>query len=233
VLDFDASTSADKAASERATETIKADGVDITTRSEKADTLEEAIVAEATKGYGLLVIGREPVTNGNGFDTQLTHSVLSFDGPFAIVVARQHRNDGHAHIEQQNVLVPITGTAVSRDGAELAIALAQASQGTVTALYVTNSGGSSRSWRQQFAASAAIKEIVQAGEHYGIEVRGLVRRGHPTENAILREIGSGRYNLLVMGVSPRPGDQLFFGEVAADVLERARCSICFVSGEHR
>jgi nucleotide-binding universal stress UspA family protein len=50
---------------------------------------------------------------------------------------------------------------------------------------------------------------------------------------ILKEIESGRYSLLVMGVSPRPGDQLFLGDVAAEVLERAKCSILLVSGEQR
>jgi hypothetical protein len=32
-------------------------------------------------------------------------------------------------------------------------------------------------------------------------------------------------------VSPRPGDQLFFGQVSAELLERAKSSILFVSGE--
>jgi hypothetical protein len=36
-----------------------------------------------------------------------------------------------------------------------------------------------------------------------------------------------------MGVSPRPGRQLFLGDVAAEVLPRAKCSILLVSGEHR
>jgi Kef-type K+ transport system membrane component KefB/nucleotide-binding universal stress UspA family protein len=233
VLDFAASTREEKAASERATAEIKADGVDITTRSDKTDTLEQAILSEASKGYGLLVIGREPASSDQGFDPLISQSALSFDGPFAIAVARPMRKNEAAHLDGQNVLVPITGTAVSRDGAELAIAMAQASHGTVTALYVTNPGRTSRSWRHQFAATAAIKEIVEVGEHYGIEVRGLIRRGRPTENAILKEAGSGHYNLLVMGVSPRSGDPLSFGDVAADVLERARCSIFFVSGEHR
>ncbi len=42
---------------------------------------------------------------------------------------------------------------------------------------------------------------------------------------------SGNYDLLVMGVSPRPGDQLFFGEVSADLLERSPCSLVFVASE--
>jgi K+:H+ antiporter len=246
VLDFDASTSEDKAATERATATIQAevltggeaatanaDRVDITTRTEKASTLEEAIAAEARKGYGLLVIGRQASASGNSFDSRITRIALSFDGPFAIAIDRARHGDVGSHTGRQNVLVPITGTAVSRDGAEVAIALAQASAGSVTALYVTDSEKMARNWRQQFAAEAAIKEVVGIGELYGIEVRGLIRRGHPTENAILREIGASRYNLLVMGVSPRPGAQLFLGEVAADVLERAHCSLLFVSGEHR
>ncbi len=34
-----------------------------------------------------------------------------------------------------------------------------------------------------------------------------------------------------MGVSPRPGEQLFFGPVPAELLERAECSVLFVASE--
>jgi hypothetical protein len=34
-----------------------------------------------------------------------------------------------------------------------------------------------------------------------------------------------------MGVSPRPGDQLFFGDVPADLLARAECSVVFLASE--
>jgi len=34
-----------------------------------------------------------------------------------------------------------------------------------------------------------------------------------------------------MGVSPRPGDQLFFGQLPAELLERAECSVLFVASE--
>ena len=34
-----------------------------------------------------------------------------------------------------------------------------------------------------------------------------------------------------MGVNPRSGDQLFFGEVAAEMLARTECSLLFVAGE--
>jgi nucleotide-binding universal stress UspA family protein len=82
------------------------------------------------------------------------------------------------------------------------------------------------------SAEAAIREIVDLGGHYNIRVRGRVRRDRATDNAILKEIESGRYSLLVMGVSRRPGDRLFFGDVAAEVLQRAKCSVLFVCGAH-
>ena len=218
--------------------TVDKQDVDITTRVRKSNTAVQAIAAEATKGYGLLIIGREPASAGNGFATEITQSVAAFGGSFAITIARA---DGPDAPESPIVLVPITGTGASRDGAEVAIALAQAIGGSVTALYVTNSSRQPQTWRQQFgtalapenSADAAVREIVELGEHYNTEVRGLIRQDGPTGDAILKEIESGHYSLLVMGVSPRPGDQLFLGEVAAEVLQGAKCSIVFVSGEHR
>jgi nucleotide-binding universal stress UspA family protein len=134
--------------------------------------------------------------------------------------------------------VPVTGTAASRRGAEFAIALAQASRGSLSALHVIGAENSGRSWQRQVGAvlapatggDAIIREIVRLGDPYGIDVKAKIRGGPPVET-ILRELAVGGHNLLVMGVSPRPGDQLFFGEIPAALLELAPCSIVFVAGE--
>ena len=52
-----------------------------------------------------------------------------------------------------------------------------------------------------------------------------------TQEAILRQLDVGGHSVLVMGVSPRPGDQLFFGQLPAELLERAECSVLFVASE--
>jgi K+:H+ antiporter len=62
-------------------------------------------------------------------------------------------------------------------------------------------------------------------------VKGAVRSVRTPQEAILRQLEVGGHNLLVMGVSPRPGDQLFFGQVAAELLERSPCSVLFVASE--
>ena len=208
----------------------------ITARVEKPD--EEAIAAEAKKGYGFLVIGREPASEGDTFDEQITRSAAEFGGPFAIAIARGVDRQETVG-PRLNILVPVTGTPVSRHGAELAIALAQASRGSVTALHVTEGPRPPRSWQQEVGASLApirsadaiIREIVRLGDPYGVDVKGAVRSRGTAQEAIVRQLKSGNHNLLVMGVSPRPGAQLSFGPVPATLLKQAECSVLFVVSE--
>jgi Kef-type K+ transport system membrane component KefB/nucleotide-binding universal stress UspA family protein len=236
--------------------------IDITVRVEEAGATEAAIGEEAKKGYGLMFIGREPASEGNKFTEHITRSAVSFGGPIAIVIARDERDNslgdpihddedpddegpvgerpGETRSRPLNILVPVTGTPISRQGAELAVALAQGSRGSVTALHVA--GPSSRErprWGVRLStalapdssADATIQEVIELGKAYGVEVKGTIRSRRTAENAIIREIRGGNYDLLVMGVSPRPGDQLFFGEVPADLLERSPCSLVFVASE--
>ena len=73
-----------------------------------------------------LVANRSPL--GDAFHEQITRSAAGFAGPFAIAIARGIDRQ-EAIGARLNILVPVTGTPVSRHGAELAIALAQASAG--------------------------------------------------------------------------------------------------------
>jgi Kef-type K+ transport system membrane component KefB/nucleotide-binding universal stress UspA family protein len=210
--------------------TEAAESVDLTLRTADPTATEETISEEARKGYGLLFIGREPASDGKRFAEQITRSAISFGGPIAITIARgEHRENRNDPLK---ILVPVTGTSISRQGAELAVALAQGSKGSVTALHVA-----SPSWLGAALApdgrraDATIEDVVELGRVYGVAVKGTVRRRRTAENAIMREIRGGQYDLLVLGVSPRPGEQLFFGEVPADLLERAPCSLLFVASE--
>ena len=217
-------------------DTVEPD-VDITLRIKEPTATEDAISEEAKKGYGLLFIGREPASEGKQFAPQITRSAVSFGGPIAITIARGEHL-GAKRTQPLNILVPVTGTPISRHGAELAVALAQGSRGSVTALHVATHAREPR-WRMRLGAAlapdtsadATIRDIVDLGKAYGVEVKGTIRSRRTTENAIIREIRGGNYDLLVMGVSPRPSEQLFFGEVPADLLERAPCSLVFVASE--
>ena len=62
-----------------------------------------------------------------------------------------------------------------------------------------------------------------------VSVRTAVRADIAAEDAILRQLKSGKHNAIVMGVSPRPGGTLFFGNVAAAILGKSERSVVFVS----
>jgi Kef-type K+ transport system membrane component KefB/nucleotide-binding universal stress UspA family protein len=236
----EAATSGGAAAESPGTPDPPKHNVDITLHIKEPTQCEDAISEEAKKGYGLLFIGREPASAGNQFAPQITRSAVSFGGPIAITIARGEHQGTHPNPNQPlNILVPVTGTPISRQGAELAVALAQGSRGSVTALHVASHAGDGHKWPLRLGAAlatdssadATIRDIVDLGKAYGVEVKGAIRSRRTTENAIIREIRDGHYDLLVMGVSPRPGEQLFFGEVPADLLERAPCSLVFVASE--
>jgi nucleotide-binding universal stress UspA family protein len=161
-----------------------------------------------------------------------------------VVLARREHRAGRLRAPL-NILVPVSGTSVSRRGAELAVALAQGSRGSVTALHIEGRGSARRPLRRRLGGlfgrqdeveeepsnNPITDEIVQLARAYAVNVRSTVRSHRDPDTAILREIGAGRHDVLVMGVSPRPGDPLNFGDVASVLLERADCSLVFLAAE--
>jgi carbonic anhydrase len=77
------------------------------------------------------------------------------------------------------------------------------------------------------AARAAIRKIVELGAHYGLSVAGEIRVGDDPPKTMLGAVRAGNHDLPVMGVSPRPGEELLFGDVARTVLGDASCSLLF------
>jgi Kef-type K+ transport system membrane component KefB/nucleotide-binding universal stress UspA family protein len=230
-----------------ATEGASADGsaskavpnrADVTIRLRNAP-MEETIAWEARKGYDLLVIGTEPTMTSEGeFDQSVARLAAEFDGPIAIAVARGPHHDDPIETDLR-ILAPVTGTSVSRRGAEVALALARAGRGSVLALHVSTAISKRPSWQRRFGAAwtvgtrgneeAILRDVVRLGEQLGVTVRTAARRHVAPEEAILRQMRIGKHNLIVMGVSPRTGSKLFFGNVPSAILERSDRSILFVS----
>src|SRR5437588_566726 len=170
-------------ASTAAPDTAEADApagpVDITTRPQ-SDVVEEAVAREACKGYDLLFIGIEPVAQEDAFDDKVARIAGEFKGAFAIAAARgSHRRPGIGRALE--ILVPVTGNLYSRRGAEVALALARADHGSVTALYVAQQR---RSWHRRVPTPRTIgadgeaipRGIRELGDRSGVPVRTAVRR---------------------------------------------------------
>jgi Kef-type K+ transport system membrane component KefB/nucleotide-binding universal stress UspA family protein len=198
----------------------------------KADAAtEDAVASEAAKGYDFLTIGIEPLAAKGAFDARVNAIANRFEGPLGVVAARGAHQEDTMH-SRLSVLVPITGTEVSLHATEVGIAIARASAAPIRALYI--SGESARRLRApgqpRQRAEAILKEAVEIADRYGVAMRTAVKRSTAIADTILREAAATRHTLIVMGVNRRPGDALFFGDVAAAILERSSRSILFVSG---
>lgn len=113
--------------------------------------------------------------------------------------------------------------------------LARASDAHITALYVTRvissaeqrkNGLRRRATRRN--EQAVLKDIAALADRYDVTIRSTTRANLAPDEAILREAKRG-YDLIVLGVSRRPGETLFFGNTAASVLDRAETSNLFVA----
>jgi Kef-type K+ transport system membrane component KefB/nucleotide-binding universal stress UspA family protein len=194
--------------------------------------LGKAVETESQKGHDLLVIGIEPtVAPGGGFTDELSEIAGGFSGSLAVISARGKHEQNPIHSDL-SILVPVTGLEVSRRGAEIAIALAKAAQARLTVISVAAAAADAR--RSRFGTARhevkeILKEIALVAEYYDQPIETLVRTEIATEDAILRQARLGNHNLIVMGVSRRPGKKLSFGNIATALLESSDRSLMFIS----
>jgi nucleotide-binding universal stress UspA family protein len=207
--------------------------VDVTVRKSagKSDMpTDEAVAKEARKGYDLLLVGLKNSRVGNGaFHQDVSRVAAAFDRPLAIVVA------GGIHLEQPEpaplrILVPLNGSEVSHRAAEVAVAIGRAAEAPVTALYVSSLQSPRKRagvLRPRAREQAILKDMVDLADRHDLDIRTKVRSDVAPHQAVVAE--AARYNLIIMGVSRRPGDALFFGETAAGILEHSPASVMFVA----
>jgi K+:H+ antiporter len=197
---------------------------------------DSAVAKEIRKGYGLLMLGiaRTEASQG-GFHEEVARIAAMYEGPLAVVVARGPSVDLSKE-GALNILVPVRGNKVSRRAAEVALAIAKTSNSPMTALYVLGTVGLGAAQRRlkrptttHHYEEAVLKDIVELAEREGRSIRTTLRLDVSPEDAILRQARLGQYNLIVLGVGRPAGDTLFFGKVAAAILENSDCSILFVS----
>lgn len=205
--------------------------IEITTRDRKEEPAE-AIVDEARKGFDLLVVGVDRVADASGrFDRTIEEIGAGFKGPMALVAARG------AHLDQPNaagfnILVAVSGSGVSRRGAEVAVALARTSTEPLKVVYVSTTRDKARHGRVSFTRApeeAVLKDTATAAARYDVNVTTALRANAAPEEAILQEISSSGADLVVLGVDRIPGASLNFGSVAQAVLGQSQVSVLLVA----
>ncbi len=194
---------------------------------EADDTLQK----EAAKGYSIVFVSvDQPLSSSNDrFDDQLQRLVATFDRPLAIFF-----NGGRATgmpASEFRVLVPTGGTVEARMAIEIALALAKASNGTVTALHVFDPRDDAdllrgRSRRQGLAVLVDARRM---GKRSGVTVTGLTFSHASPEAAIERAARSESYDLVVLGTSLRQGNTAFLGPRSKKLIGTLRTPVLLIA----
>ena len=178
------------------------------------DSAADVVRDEARKGYDLLLIGMEESRDRNGnIAPEIAELASGFDGPLILFSAAQGQGLGLRLSRRTHILVPVNGTPASRRAAEVSFALARPTGARVSALFVSQTDGHSRTRSRE---EGVLKDMVELAQRYDIWLNTLISKRGGAAEAILKEARSG-YGMIVMGVSSRAGEDLFFGNTAATV----------------
>ncbi|RUW95033.1 universal stress protein, partial [Mesorhizobium sp. M8A.F.Ca.ET.059.01.1.1] len=208
------------------------DKIHLTARAELEATTE-TIAAEARKGYGLLLVGLDNALTGKGtFSGTLNDITSGFDGPLCLVL-NGAKSSGRMPMLRAGatILVPVNGTEVARRAPDFALALARPHRARVKVLYVSQARKGSRpgsvSHRRE---EAVLKDVADLADRYGVAVETAIRTRATPDQAIAREAAKGAA-MVVMGVTQRPGEELFFGDTATAVLAAVACPVVLLASD--
>jgi nucleotide-binding universal stress UspA family protein len=185
---------------------------------------EDALQREIEHGYDIAFVGiNRPVEQkSQNFEKRLEKLLADFDGPVAIAVNGAGAA-GPADVPL-DILLPTAGSHDARLAAEIAVALAHASKGTVAALHVFDPQADTALLRgrgRRFGMSVLV-DVHRAGKLAGVPVRGLTATNSKPELEIRRAVRGGRFDLVLLGTSLRQGETKFLGPRTAALLRVLR-----------
>ena len=184
---------------------------------------DDTVTIEAAKGYSIIFAGLEHpfAVTAKRFDERLQRLVEAFDGPIAIMLNGTRRASRETALD---ILVPTGGTPEARLALEIALALAKASNGSLTALHVFDPREDTELLRGR-ARRQGMSVLVDArrlGKRSDVPVRAITMTNPSPEAAIRRAMRNSRYDLLVIGTSLRQGQTKFLGPRSTALVEMAR-----------
>jgi nucleotide-binding universal stress UspA family protein len=188
------------------------------------DAPAEVVKDEARKGYDLMFIGlQDSVDPDGGFTPRIDQIAAGFGGP--LMVLADCAGLAGRLTSRSRLLVPVNGTPQSRRAAEIAFAIARGTGCRVQALFVSQNDGRSRT---RLREESVLKDMAGLGERYGVGLATRISARAGAGDAIIQE-ARRNYAMIVMGVSARPGEELFFGNTATQVLGACRMPVLFLA----
>ncbi|MBB6484540.1 cation:proton antiporter [Rhizobium lusitanum] len=205
-----------------------ASDIHITVRDRNGE-LETVLSDISSTGHDLLLTGVEPSMGQDGrFSRPLQIMTSAFKGTSAIVSARGPLPERPRDLR---ILLPVSGTERSIRAAEFGLAIAKAAGAHCALLLIVEPRQVRAIPRISDRGSDhqdVLKIVGEIADYYGVEVEKVIQEGPSPELSILRHARSGRYNLVVLGVSKRASGGLSYGSVADTLLQTADRSCIFI-----
>jgi nucleotide-binding universal stress UspA family protein len=197
----------------------------------KSADADDAAETEVAKGYSIAFVGiKQPISaTASRFDDRLQRLVEAFDGPLAIVL-----NGAHPAAElgtRLNILVPTGGTPEARLAMEIALALAKASDGVLTALHVFDPLDDAEMLRGRTRRQglSLLVDARRLGKRSGVSVKGVSVTNSRPEVEIRRAARAGRYDLVVVGTSLRQGETKFLSPRSSALVRSLRSPVLLIA----
>jgi Kef-type K+ transport system membrane component KefB len=201
----------------------------------------QAILAEAQRGYDLLVLGATTRgTNGDGpLFEHFVDDVIQ-ESPCSLLVVTSREDEDPAarteHLCRSRILVPTSGADSDRYAAEVAFAMASQGETEIDLVHVVSRAQHEQRMGGDEAIQHAVKigeDIVaktsKLGEAMGVRVNtDVIVADHP-EQAIV-ERAEGGADLVVMASGRKPSThRAFFGHRIDYVISHATCPVAVVA----
>jgi Kef-type K+ transport system membrane component KefB/nucleotide-binding universal stress UspA family protein len=190
-----------------------------------------AIEREIARGYDIAFVGIDrPIAESQlRFEERLQKLINAFDGPVAIAINGAGAA-GPADVPL-DILLPAAGTQDARLVTEIAISLAAATKGNVTALHVFDPQTDTAvlRGRGRRPGMSVLVDVHRAGRRGGVPVRGLTATNVRPESEIRRAVRGGRFDLVVLGTSLRFGETKFLGPRTAALLRVIRTPMLLIA----
>jgi Kef-type K+ transport system membrane component KefB/nucleotide-binding universal stress UspA family protein len=178
---------------------------------------------EVRKGYDMLLIGvKECCDADGGFTPLVSNLAKAFNGNIALMAPGP--KEPPVLRRGVRLLVAVNGTEISRNAAELSFALARATGVGVTAVYAAMGG---RKRRTRTREEELLKDMAKLAERYDVPLQSRIAAHGDAARAIMA--AAAHHDLIVMGVNARPGEELFFGNTATQVMMEARRPVLFLA----
>jgi nucleotide-binding universal stress UspA family protein len=181
---------------------------------------KESLAKEAAKGYSIAFVGlsRPLSPAAHRFEPRLDRLLGSFDGPVAITF----NGGGWGNPRPLRILVPTGGATHARMAAEIALALARATDGSITAFHVFDPQEDTDMLRGRLRRGlgvSVLRDVRRLARRSEVPVEVQTAIHARPELAIRRAAASAKFDLIVLGASLRVGERKFLGPRTASLVQ--------------